>query len=402
MARIVYAWELGGGFGHIHAFLAIARRLQECGHEVVFIVRDLLYSERELNGAGFRTLQAPLWQAKLLGLPEPTTSFSEILLHYGFLAEEHLAGLVRAWLELYRLVQADLVIGDYSPAALLAARIARVPAATFGTGFCRPPPIDPLPNLRSWAPVETERLWQADRKVLDTANKTLFRFGHPPLRSVAEIFSMQEDFLCTHAELDHYPERPGGNYWGAVYNLEQGVDMVWRGREKYRIFCYLKPGFTGLQKLLGKLGILKRHEIIVFCPGLAPAIVEKHSSAKLMISPHPVKLKNLTTGCDLAICLAGHGTVSGMLQAGIPLLLLPGNLEQYLTSRRVVQMGAGIMVADHEDPPDYLEAIGHVLNTPGYGRAACDFAEKYRDLTQECIRARIQARIMELVRLNSA
>ena len=243
MKRIIYAWELGGGFGHIHAFIPIAQRLNTEGHEVTFVVRDLLNAECELNRLGFRSLQAPLWQGRLLGLPDPPANLSEILLHFGFLRNEYLLGLVRAWLELFRLLNADLVIGDYSPSALLAARIAGIPGATFGTGFCRPAPVAPLPNLRSWMPVPDERLAGSDLKVLDTTNKVLRDFGLLPLNRVADIFSLDEDFLCTFPELDHYPHRPGGEYWGAVYNSEVGIEIDWPGQERFRVFCYVKPNF---------------------------------------------------------------------------------------------------------------------------------------------------------------
>jgi len=397
MANIVYAWELGGGFGHTHAFLALARRLREAGHEVVFILRDLLHAERELNSQGFRTLQAPLWQAKLLGLPDPTTSLSEILLHYGFFAEEHLSALVRAWLELYHWAKADLVVGDYAPTAMLAARIAGLTAATFGTGFCRPPALEPLPNLRDWIPIHPERLRQADRRVLDTSNQVLSHLRSPQIHTVTEIFAMHEDFLCTYAELDHYPERSDGHYWGSLYNLVQGESVAWPERREYRIFCYLKPGFPRLQEFLDGLGKLGKHEVIMFCPGLARHLVEKYSTAEIRIFTHPIKLGGLIKRCDLGICLAGHGTISAMLHAGIPLLLLPTNLEQYLTSRRIAQMGAGILIADHDGLLEYPEVIAHLLANPDYRQAADNFSRKYRLCTQDLIHHRIFVRILELL-----
>jgi hypothetical protein len=396
MARIVYAWELGGGFGHIQAFLPLARRLKDAGHDVIFINKDLLNAERELNREGFRSLQAPLFQGKLVGLPEPPVNFSEILLRFGFLREEHLAGLVKAWLELYRLLAPDLIIADYGPATLLAARIAEISAATFGTGFCRPPPVHPLPNLRPWMELEENRLANADGKVMDTVNRVLRTFAKPPIGRVADLFSVGEDFLCTFAELDHYPERPGAKYWGAVYSQDQGEEINWPGREEFRIFGYVKPTFPELRNFIRQLGLLKKHEIILFCPGLAPAQVEKYASPRLTIRPSPVRLDRLLSRCDLAVCHAGHGTVCGMLQAGIPLLLLPTNLEQYLTGWRVEEYGAGRVIAEPDEATDYLAPMGEMLKRGEYRAAARKFAARYAGYTQEAITARILARLLEL------
>ncbi len=397
MARIVYAWELGGGFGHTHAFLPLARGLRDRGHEVVFVLKDLLNAERELGAQGFRCFQAPMFQGRLVGLPDPPANLSEILFHCGFLKEEYLLGLVRAWRELLTLLEPDLVVGDYSPSALLAASISRIPSASFGTGFCRPPALHPLPNLRPWLPIDEARLLGSDLKIVDTANKVLRRFDVNPISTVAEIFSCGEDFLCTHAELDHYRERPNARYWGSMHNLNGGVEIPWAGREKYRIFGYIKPSYIGLRQLLDQLILLENHEIILFCPGLAGAIVAKYASSRLRITQRPVALAGLLDGCDLAICHAGHGTVCAMSRAGIPVLCLPMNLEQHLTGLRVAAMGAGAMVESPEKQTDYLARIDDLLKEPQYRLAARSFAQRHADFTQERIHGDIFARLLEML-----
>ena len=45
MARILFAWELGGDYGHLARLLPVAQALKAGGHEVVFAVRDLLGAE---------------------------------------------------------------------------------------------------------------------------------------------------------------------------------------------------------------------------------------------------------------------------------------------------------------------------------------------------------------------
>lgn len=397
MARIIYAWEIGGGFGHIHAFMPLAKDLRKLGHEVIFILKDLLNAERELNAQGYRCLQAPLFLGRVVGLPDPPANFSEILLHFGFLKVDHLAGLIRAWRELFNWLKPTLIIGDYSPTALLAARSLGMPAASFGTGFCRPPQAHPLPNLRSWAPVDEKRLLASDFKLIDTVNKALRFFGSQPIDVAADVFQCAEDFLCTYAELDHYSDRHNTRYWGSVHNLEEGLACGWLGRKRYRVFAYINPSYPGLRELLGQLALLKAHEIILFCPGLASNVANRYASSKLNIVQHPVALAGIADDCNLAICHAGHGIVCAMLRAGIPLLVLPTNLEQHLTAQRVVGMGAGECVEAFEPNTDYLASLGRILKDPSYQKKAGTFQERYGCFTQTCIRAEIIGRIQELV-----
>jgi UDP:flavonoid glycosyltransferase YjiC (YdhE family) len=64
--------------------------------------------------------------------------------------------------------------------------------------------------------------------------------------------------------------------------------------------------------------------------------------------------------CDLAICHGGHGTVGSALLAGVPLLVLPFNVEQYHTGERVQSLGAG-RSATLDDPGGIEEALAALL-----------------------------------------
>ena len=50
-----------------------------------------------------------------------------------------------AWRQLLTLLNADLILADYAPTPLLAARCLQVPAVVLGTGFSVPPSVSPLP-----------------------------------------------------------------------------------------------------------------------------------------------------------------------------------------------------------------------------------------------------------------
>ncbi len=62
--------------------------------------------------------------------------------------------------------------------------------------------------------------------VINVANSLLkdMKSKAPPLQSVADLFKVHEDFLCTFPEMDHYSQRKKVGYWGPVFNIEQGAE----------------------------------------------------------------------------------------------------------------------------------------------------------------------------------
>ena len=72
-----------------------------------------------------------------------------------------------------------------------------------------------------------QTLASSEQHVLAVANSVLAGMQQPPLGMVADLFEVDENFLCTFAELDHYAQRGDARYWGPVFNIRQGVDQDW-------------------------------------------------------------------------------------------------------------------------------------------------------------------------------
>jgi hypothetical protein len=109
MARVLFAWEFDTSFGHLAQLLPLAAKLRTRGHEPVFAVTDVMRAEAVLGHDGFEYLLAPMWQPRP---PRPSVipcSYSELLQHYGYLDPDGLLGLVKAWREIYRLVEPQVV-----------------------------------------------------------------------------------------------------------------------------------------------------------------------------------------------------------------------------------------------------------------------------------------------------
>ena len=377
MSRILCVWELGSGYGHMATFLPLALRLLHRGHEVIFALRDLSSAEFVLGRHGFLLLQAPIWIQKVSGLPEPPLNYAEILHRFGFLDKSGLMGMVKAWLNLFELVKPDLLLIDHAPTALLASMDTGIPRCLVGNGFCSPPRKSPTPNMRPWLNIPEQRLVESDQKVLSVINSLLADLGKPSIKMLTDLFNVEEDFLCTFPELDHYPNRKEGHYWGAIVNWEKGGDPPkWPAEGSKYIFVYLRPRYKDFEKIVQVLRSLP-FRTLIHAPELSENFMKKYQSPNLEFSHQPVHIKQAGQQCDLTICHAGHGTTSAMLLAGRPLLMFPMHLEQFLLSQNVVNYGAGLLVNPESQNRDYGELINQLLTNPSFTERALSFAKKY-------------------------
>jgi UDP:flavonoid glycosyltransferase YjiC (YdhE family) len=375
-ARIVYAWEMGANFGHIGAFLPIARVLRDRGHDLQWVVTQTGAAARLLSREGFVWSQAPVTN-ELIKDHHPIT-YADILLRFGYSDSDDLLGLVVAWRERFRLGKAELVVADHAPTAVLAARTMGLPVVLFSTGFTVPPPVRPLPNMRPWEEQPEARLLALEDRAMGTVNHVLAHFEKPPLNAFYQLFETTAHILATYPELDHYEGRGEVRYWHSAPNAAVGVAPAWPDAAPHakRIFAYLRnetPHAEAALRVLHRLG----HPTVIYFPDMPPPLEEKYRAPHLVISPVPVDLEHASRDADLAITYASLATTTAFLLAGTPLLLLPRFLEQFIVARRVVEMGAGRMLDADEPPHDLPLLVMELLLNAEYTDCAAAFAAKY-------------------------
>ena len=60
MARIAFAWELGGELGHAMACNALAKTLHAHGHRIAFVFRELHQLSYLADTSPYEVFQAPV------------------------------------------------------------------------------------------------------------------------------------------------------------------------------------------------------------------------------------------------------------------------------------------------------------------------------------------------------
>lgn len=384
LGRILFAWELGGGTGHLAPHRELLAALIDRGHEIHVAARDLAAAGFVFKGLAVRYWQSPYSQRSPARVFQPTLTMSHILHNVGFSDADELVSRLQAWRNLYIAIRPELLLADYSPTALAASRDRTMAQAVLGTGFCIPPRKTPLPSFVSLAHLVTDQSQlAADEAILVmTINSALQRGGLPLMGSLADLFHQTDaHILTTIPELDHYPDREEAVYWGLPAE-PPGIKVEWPASDRRRVFAYLKP-FDAIGSLLDLLGKLELPTMVA-CDGLSVELRQRYISRTLAFAPPQVDLQQMAHDCHFAITNANHTTTGRFLLAGKPVMMIPLHLEQELIADSVKRIGAGIVVRPNQ-PRDAFTGLTPLLNESNLHAAAAALAAKYSESHQDRI-----------------
>jgi hypothetical protein len=381
LPRVLFAWELGRGYGHLAHLLPTMRAFAAAGWEVVSAARR----SEALQAEGYATLQAP--QAPRVAPSSPALNLSSVLLDCGYRSAATLGPLFEAWRRLLDEARADLVCAEYAPTALLAARIARLPSIVFGMGFFLPPLVAPLPSMQPWREIPEAELARLEARALAAVNGLC----DPPLSRFADIWDADARFLCTWPELDHYGPRAGVDYSGPLtpsrpFPLPSGAS---------RAFVYLwaeDPRLPSLLESFSATGV----EVFGHLRGAQPAQLEALSAPGRRLSSQPLDALEALEAAHFVVTNGGHGLVSEALRAGRPLLLLPTQAEQAALSVRLARQGLAFTVDPRRPSPDFAIPL-RKLAAGACAEAAQAFSRRHAGHDPAALAARIAAAASRLV-----
>jgi UDP:flavonoid glycosyltransferase YjiC (YdhE family) len=92
-------------------------------------------------------------------------------------------------------------------------------------------------------------------------------------------------------------------------------------------------------------------------------------------------MRSVREQVEMAVCHAG-GMVDVMLQAGRPVFLLPMQMEQTMTSRRVDELGCGLFHIAQQGPKELEKGLKRVFGTPAYAERALAYQQRNANFTQ--------------------
>lgn len=378
--RILFAWELGAGMGHLAPHRKLLEALKARGHEVTVVSRDVARADKAFSGLSFPVHQAPLFLGKPDPAHNPTATMAQVLHNAGLYDSAALLSRTRAWDRLLQWIRPELVLMDYAPTLQLALRGSALPAAVFATGYFVPPPVVPVPVYWSMRGRLPPHVKTGEEETLAVFNRVLEARDQAPLLGLSHLW--HDDFLPilkTYPDLDHYPERQGGLYVGSPPS-PRGQPPRWPESAGKRIFAYLKPSPI-VGDLLEALKATSE-PVLIASDGLSQSVRDLFSSNRMVFETSPIDLYETFETAHLAVTNANHGTTSHALSAGVPVLAVPLHLEQSLIAARTEALGAGLTV-NSKRPGDIQGQLGRLLDESSFAKAARDFAERNRGLSME-------------------
>lgn len=372
MARILLAWELGAGLGHLVPLADVGRELAADGHDCAYALRDLGDAHAVLHAGNTQLFQSPIL------LPERRSgnkahTYADILANIGYRDASTLAGHVSAWRRIYEIFKPDLLVLDHAPTAQLAARGLGIPSIIIArSGFTIPPVTTPLPEMRAAEPDDPGERSAREKTVCDVINATLEFLQAPLIEHVGQLFETEARILLSIPEIDPYGPRNDVEYWGPLAH-EQGDEPAWPAQAGKKIFGYVR-NFRSRDALLHSIAA-SANPAIVHVSGMTAMECTRRSTASMRLSPTLLNVRRALEECDLVVTHGGS-LVTYALLAGKPLLILPLHLEQQQTADRVAALGAGLS-APRLAPDGMHHKLHELLEDDRFAKVARQFAERY-------------------------
>jgi UDP:flavonoid glycosyltransferase YjiC (YdhE family) len=356
---ILCAWEIGGELGHISNFSAITKALELEGHHIVLAFKDFSRAYPFFKDTKAILMQAPVWLPKVT-MQRPIACLADTLLCMGYREDEELDCLVQAWESIIALVKPDLIIFDYAPTAMLALVNNPLPKILIGTGFADPVTSRSIVDWRPY-PTNDGLVQRQEQMVLERINKVLGRRDKPELKHFTELFAVDHTVISTFPELDLYRDRENATYSIGPSEKLVAEEVRFVSEDRPRILAYLKPGHPNINLLVAALAQCKA-SVFVACPKGSAQLFAPYVSDRFQFSLDLVDLQGAMGQVDLFV---GHGNASSCkesLIAGNPMVILPIQLEQLLTGRKLQEAGFGVLVEKIPSVDELVELLDYLLD----------------------------------------
>jgi len=287
-------------------------------------------------------------------------------------------------LRLIEQIGPDAVVGDFRLSLAVSAPLAGVPYLAISNAYWSPY-LDqrmPLPDL----PLNRVLGLGISQALFRTALPVAFALHARPLNRVRRrhgLPSLGSDLRRVYTWADHtlyadpealYPELrlPQHHHFVGAVAWEPAVALPdwWAHLPADRPILYVNLGSSGPVGLLSRvLAGLARMDVTVIA-ATAGRPLPTEVPANVYVSEYlPGELA--AGKARLMVCNGGSPATQQALRAGIPVLALPSNLDQYLNMAQLERFGAGRALRAERAKPDVLRRnAAALLDDPGYARAA--------------------------------
>jgi len=364
MGTVLFAWELGGGLGHVGPMKVLAEQLIRWGHQCVFAVKDVISARTVLGNLG-PIVQAPqLRRIRDADLAFGAGSFTDILAIRGFGEPAILGAAVDAWSDLFDLVRPDLLVADFSPTAVLAA-YARLPIVVVGYGFYVPPDhLAKFPVFRDDVPPVL-----GENTVLASVQNVLGERARGAPKTLPSSFRAQYTHIYSLPSLDQYGDfrlTPG---FGPIEEMPEPTPLP----QDHRVFAYLAPDYPRISDVVVALGELGC-PVEAFFRGGEPYISRFAARRGLTVHAKAPALSEILPRSSIVVSHGGGGIAHAAMLGARPQLLLARHAEGHGTAIMLARRGVARRLNTDHGPQAVRESVKAALMNPALSAAAHEAA----------------------------
>jgi len=315
-------------------------------------------------------------------------------------------------LRLFDAVRPDLVIGDFRLSLSVSARLRQIPYITVSNAYWSPYvrqhyTVPSLPLTRMLPVWLANPLFRLIRPLAFAShavplNRVRRQHGLPSLgRDLRRIYTDADQTL--YADIPQlFPPLAmpahhgylGAVIWAPPMDLPPWWHGLAPGEGKARPLIYVTLGSSGQSQLLPR---------VLHALSTLPVTVMAATAGTIELGSIPpnAHVAPFLPGdaaarrASLVICNGGSPTSQQALTAGVPVIGIAGNLDQFLNMHGIVAAGAGLLLRADRFKEDALrQAVTQLLASPPARQAARQLATAF----QACVpQARLQERIRSLL-----
>lgn len=384
MTRFLLTWELGLNLGHLARLLPVAVELKKRGHVVLVAARELSSAAYALAPAGISFVQAP-FIAHGHPLPHRAAGYSDILRAQGWGDATTLRGLVEGWINLYRMFRPDVVVADYSPTAVLAAYMCGLPTLLIGNGFEIPPATEPLPPFPGFSWATQSQAASSESLVVANAVAVARALKGRVIGSLRDLLDPTRAVFATFPALDHYGERPGGEYIGPLFGQLPICKAAWPIRKNApRLFVCVRPDTGHLSPILSTFKLLDA-SVICVALGFREGELTPHHAPHVNIYSQAVDLHSIIEGAHLCVSYGSEGTVATCLLNGVPSLISPAQVEAHMAARRLEALGVARVLRGEQSPDSVAGEITSLFHDRAAHEKSMEFRHRCEPLARKTV-----------------
>lgn len=304
-----------------------------------------------------------------------------------------LAGYVEDDLRVLDAVRPDIVIGDFRLSLSVSARLRRIPYVSLMNAYWSPHVMQyySVPNipLTTLVPIRiANALFRMARPIAFAShsiplNRVRRQFGLPSLGADLRKVYTDADYSMYADVPEMFPARSLPQQHAYIGPIIWAPPLAppawWDSLPDTRPIVYVTLGSSGQGRLLPQvLDALAQLPITVIAAtaGIVDVAAVPPNTHVADYLPGDLAARR----SSLVICNGGSPTSQQALAAGVPVLGIASNLDQFLNMSGVVKAGAGVILrADRFRPKRLLRQVRAVLGSPAMATAAQRLAATFAD-----------------------